>query len=256
MSLSPAPPLLLASTSPQRRAILEQLRIPFDVVAPDYEEAPGTIRSNARPARRGPSTAATAPVLGVDTEVLCGGELLGKPADAAEAEGCWRRSRGDARGRLRPLPADAGLGGARTRRRRVSPSAAHAARPRALPCERRVGGPRRRLRDPGPRRRPRRADRGRLPERRRAARRAPRPAARERFSGVVRLRLRDRERPICHSARSAIPAKTSADPASRPRGRARRARSAASSVADHDRRRPHRERPAQPARGGAPAVRA
>ena len=30
--------LTLASTSPQRRAILEQLRIPFDVSAPVYEE--------------------------------------------------------------------------------------------------------------------------------------------------------------------------------------------------------------------------
>ena len=34
----PAPPLLLASTSPQRRAILEQLRVPFDVVSPRYHE--------------------------------------------------------------------------------------------------------------------------------------------------------------------------------------------------------------------------
>ncbi|MGZ8693731.1 MAG: Maf family protein, partial [Gaiellaceae bacterium] len=34
----PAPPLLLASTSPQRKAILEQLHIPFDVIAPTYEE--------------------------------------------------------------------------------------------------------------------------------------------------------------------------------------------------------------------------
>src|SRR2546423_656375 len=34
----PAPPLLLASTSPQRQAILEQLHIPFDVVTPEYEE--------------------------------------------------------------------------------------------------------------------------------------------------------------------------------------------------------------------------
>ena len=32
------PRLLLASTSPQRRAILQQLRLPFDVVAPRYEE--------------------------------------------------------------------------------------------------------------------------------------------------------------------------------------------------------------------------
>jgi predicted house-cleaning NTP pyrophosphatase (Maf/HAM1 superfamily) len=30
--------LTLASTSPQRRAILEQLQIPFEVVAPDYLE--------------------------------------------------------------------------------------------------------------------------------------------------------------------------------------------------------------------------
>ncbi len=38
MASAPAPPLLLASTSPRRREILEQLRIPFDVVAPEYEE--------------------------------------------------------------------------------------------------------------------------------------------------------------------------------------------------------------------------
>ena len=42
MSQPPSPPLVLASTSPQRRAILQQLRIPFDVVAPDFDEAPGT----------------------------------------------------------------------------------------------------------------------------------------------------------------------------------------------------------------------
>ena len=38
MSASPAAPLLLASTSPQRRAILEQLGLPFVVVPPQYEE--------------------------------------------------------------------------------------------------------------------------------------------------------------------------------------------------------------------------
>ena len=38
MASSPAAPLLLASTSPRRRQILEQLRIPFDIVAPSYEE--------------------------------------------------------------------------------------------------------------------------------------------------------------------------------------------------------------------------
>ena len=38
MSAPPAPPLLLASSSPQRRAILEQLGLPFEVVEPVYEE--------------------------------------------------------------------------------------------------------------------------------------------------------------------------------------------------------------------------
>ena len=38
MSASPAPPIVLASTSPQRRAILEQLGIPFELASPDYEE--------------------------------------------------------------------------------------------------------------------------------------------------------------------------------------------------------------------------
>ena len=33
--------LVLASTSPQRQAILEQLRISFDVVAPAYDETTG-----------------------------------------------------------------------------------------------------------------------------------------------------------------------------------------------------------------------
>ena len=38
VSVPPAPPIVLASVSPQRRAILEQLDIPFDVVAAEYEE--------------------------------------------------------------------------------------------------------------------------------------------------------------------------------------------------------------------------
>ena len=41
MSAPPAAPLLLASTSPQRRAILTQLGIPFDVIAPRYADRPG-----------------------------------------------------------------------------------------------------------------------------------------------------------------------------------------------------------------------
>jgi septum formation protein len=88
-------PILLASTSPQRRAILEQLDLPFDVVAPEYEEhdppesdvydlvcehARGKARSVAH--LGGPHR----PVLGVDTSVEVGGAILGKPASLAEAE--------------------------------------------------------------------------------------------------------------------------------------------------------------------------
>ena len=77
--------LVLASTSPQRRAILEQLGVPFVVVAPDYEEegddpvehAAGKARSVEGGGR---------PVLGVDTDVFVEGRRFGKAASADEAE--------------------------------------------------------------------------------------------------------------------------------------------------------------------------
>lgn len=85
MSVSPAPPLLLASVSPQRRVILEQLRIPFDVVAPNYEEeGEDPVEHAAGKARS--VDGGDRPVLGVDTIVVCDGQVLGKPADAGEAE--------------------------------------------------------------------------------------------------------------------------------------------------------------------------
>jgi septum formation protein len=85
---------VLASTSPQRSAILEQLRIPFDVVAPAYEEhdPPDAnpvelVREHARGKARSVAPAAgELPVLGVDTTVVLDGGMYGKPADAAEAE--------------------------------------------------------------------------------------------------------------------------------------------------------------------------
>jgi len=78
--------LVLASTSPQRRAILEQLRIPFDVVAPDFHEAPGTSPLERAAGKARSVDGSELPVLGVDTEVLLDGELLGKPGNAADAE--------------------------------------------------------------------------------------------------------------------------------------------------------------------------
>ena len=93
MSVPPAPPLLLASRSPQRRAILEQLGVPFEVVLPQFEEAVGgsdpaeTVRENARgKARSIAEVAAERPVLGVDTEVVVGGRVFGKPGNVSEAE--------------------------------------------------------------------------------------------------------------------------------------------------------------------------
>jgi septum formation protein len=85
VSAPPAPPLVLASRSPQRRAILEQLRIPFEVVTPAYEErgddpvehAAGKARSVQADER---------PVLGVDTVVVCAGRVLGKPSGTSQAE--------------------------------------------------------------------------------------------------------------------------------------------------------------------------
>ena len=116
---------LLASTSPQRRAILAQLGIPFEVVAPDYHEAPGDVAARARGrARRARSTAASGRCSASTPRSLLDGELLGKPAGR-------ERGRADARGALgrgrtrssRALPAHARVGGAATARRPGSRSA-------------------------------------------------------------------------------------------------------------------------------------
>jgi septum formation protein len=85
VSVAPAPPIILASRSPQRRAILEQLGIPFEVVEPRYEEQGDDPLEHAAGKARSVD-GGDRPVLGVDTVVVCGGEVLGKPADATEAE--------------------------------------------------------------------------------------------------------------------------------------------------------------------------
>ena len=80
------PPLVLASTSPQRRAILEQLRIPFEVVAPAYDEGPDGDPVEHALGKARSVDGGDRPVLGVDTIVACEGRVIGKPRDAAEAE--------------------------------------------------------------------------------------------------------------------------------------------------------------------------
>jgi septum formation protein len=93
VSVPPAPPLLLASTSPQRRAILQQLGVPFEAQAPRFEEddaadrdAVALVREHAQGmARSLAGEAGERPVLGVDTTVVLDGRSYGKPADAGEA---------------------------------------------------------------------------------------------------------------------------------------------------------------------------
>jgi septum formation protein len=88
--LSDARALVLASTSPQRRAILEQLRIPFDAVVPAYVEhdPPGLppvelVRAHAE--GKAQSAHRDGVTLGVDTAVVLDGRVYGKPASHEDA---------------------------------------------------------------------------------------------------------------------------------------------------------------------------
>jgi septum formation protein len=90
--------LILASRSPQRRAILEQLGVSFRVDAPEVDELAtgeprGLVRENAlRKARA--VEARGERVLGADTAVVLDGRVFGKPGDEAEAETFLRRLSG------------------------------------------------------------------------------------------------------------------------------------------------------------------
>jgi septum formation protein len=79
--------LTLASRSPQRRAILEQLGVEFDVAVPYIEELeqgpPNEVA--VENAYRKAAAIEAALVLGVDTVVAIGARTYGKPADGEEA---------------------------------------------------------------------------------------------------------------------------------------------------------------------------
>jgi septum formation protein len=79
--------IVLASGSPQRRAILEQLGIEFRVQVPEVEEiADGEPRAVViENALRKARSVAGPTVLGVDTAVVMDDRLLGKPRDEAQA---------------------------------------------------------------------------------------------------------------------------------------------------------------------------
>ncbi|HEX5559528.1 MAG TPA: Maf family protein [Gaiellales bacterium] len=80
--------LVLASRSPQRRAILTMLGVEFEAVAPDYDEPdlPGTPAEIAVAHARAKAAAVEGErVLGVDTIVVVDGRVLGKPPDEPQA---------------------------------------------------------------------------------------------------------------------------------------------------------------------------
>lgn len=96
--------LYLASQSPRRRQLLEQIGVTFRVVDVDVPEQRAVAESPreyvsrvAREKARAGLAAVGEPgafVLGADTEVVLDDEVFGKPADAADAAGMLRRLSG------------------------------------------------------------------------------------------------------------------------------------------------------------------
>jgi septum formation protein len=90
------PDIFLASESPRRRALLEQLGVRYEAVSQDVEETldPGespevfVIRLALEKARAGLANLGqrpVRPVLGADTVVVLDDEVLGKPRDESDA---------------------------------------------------------------------------------------------------------------------------------------------------------------------------
>ena len=85
--------IILASGSPRRRELLEQMGVKFHVLTADVEEEHGQGRAARAICRRNALAKASAvakgypkeTVLGADTLVHLGDELYGKPANLAEA---------------------------------------------------------------------------------------------------------------------------------------------------------------------------
>ena len=81
--------LILASASPQRRAILEQIGVAFEIRIPsveELEEGPAAEVALENAYRKAAAIApAELPVLGVDTVVSLGARIYGKPEDPGHA---------------------------------------------------------------------------------------------------------------------------------------------------------------------------
>jgi len=97
------PRLVLASASARRARILRALGVPFRVVVSNEDETlrpgedgPAAVERLARAKALAVAGHEALPVLAADTEVLCDGHILGKPADEADAVAMLRRLAGRA----------------------------------------------------------------------------------------------------------------------------------------------------------------
>jgi septum formation protein len=93
-------PLILASRSPQRQAILNQLHIDHEVLPVDVEElsvGPPAEVAEANALAKARAASLKRPgrtILGVDTVVVLDGEIIGKPPSAEAAAATLRRLAG------------------------------------------------------------------------------------------------------------------------------------------------------------------
>lgn len=97
--------MILASASPRRRELLQLFGQPFSATGMDIDETPHPseppdeyVRRMSREKARAAAAHAANPVLilAVDTTVVDGGQILGKPVDAADAADILRQLRGRA----------------------------------------------------------------------------------------------------------------------------------------------------------------
>ncbi|SAL33874.1 Maf-like protein [Caballeronia concitans] len=107
MPATDSPHLVLASSSPYRRELLERLRVPFDVVSPDIDETPlpgetpeaTAVRlsiAKARAAAGRVGHAGSALVIGSDQVATFDGRQIGKPGTHENAVAQLQAMRGRA----------------------------------------------------------------------------------------------------------------------------------------------------------------
>jgi len=95
------PSIVLASASPRRQELLNQLGVQFTVAHPDIDETPlplevpvSYVRRLAMEKAHAVEAALGSLVIAADTTVDLGGDILGKPVDADEARSMLRRLSG------------------------------------------------------------------------------------------------------------------------------------------------------------------